>query len=815
MIDIEMQKLRKLSKEEIINFFMKFKEELSSHYSYLSNYDDIYNLAIDKAISDILKENDVDCNFTIERYLKKHIDESLGIIFSSMQNERIKLFNEFLNSNLHFTASNKNNIEEFSKIADFFKDINYLLTTDNALEIIEGNKLLEKSLKKLVDKNIQRIREDDFSSVTDNEILISFMEAYCLKNDISLVENMELTNEYYETILDDIDSTCISDTVRAYLNTLKKTLLTPEEEFSLAKKAKQGDKKAETELIERNLRLVVAIAKHYVGRGLPFIDLIQEGNIGLIKAISKFDPDKGYKLSTYATWWIKQAVSRSIYDNSRTIRMPVHFHEKLNKYVKTTNILSERLGREPTVEELAKELKIPPDKVEKLYGLTVNSISINAFVGANKDRELEVFLADDKASIEKDYEQEELKQNVKKLIENTNLSEQEELVIKLRFGIDQPTEQALSLETISKEFGVTRERIRQIEVRALKKLKRSRQINGLEIYMDNPEKALENLKASRQGLITQNYQTSIIEHPNIKSTKMLLPEILKDYKEKEIILAIEEIIADKFSDLNDEFKAKLKNLEIDEFSASEINEFNYVIAPIVKKNLEENKNRESEMKLINMKTFAELFEGYQTEKVIETIDGLENGDLEIFKKRFGADYDENISCSLSQKERTRLNNLIVTVKRKIDRQTKEKEKLLKKQEKGEVVMKESLLENKENITPSISNEESDITVHEEVSTDTGSVTTPVDNLLEMFNQPEYIDLLKELNPLEYVVLALKLGYVTGENYSTSSIADFLKIDQAKVIESAKTGLKSYKEKILKSIDSIAESDTIKTYKKEK
>ena len=130
-------------------------------------------------------------------------------------------------------------------------------------------------------------------------------------------------------------------------------------------------------------------------------------------------------------------------------------------------------------------------------------------------------------------------------------------------------------------------------------------------------------------------------------------------------------------------------------------------------------------------------------------------------------------------------------------------------------MNESLLENKENITPSIINEESDITVHEKVSTDTGSVTTPVDNLLEMFNQPEYIDLLKELNPLEYVVLALKLGYVTGENYSTSSIADFLKIDQAKVIESAKIGLKSYKEKILKSIDSIAESDTIKTYKKEK
>ena len=472
MISMKINQLREFSREELVLLFARFREELGTSYSYLSSYDDIFNLAIDKAASDILRSNNTDENLAVEKYLKENIDESIGLVFTSMKNERLKIFNEFSGANITFTSSNKKNTEEFLKIADFFKDICYSLTQDDALEIIKSNKKLEKAIKPLVDKNIEKIRNTDFSSVTDNETLISFMEAYCLKKDISLVEDAELINENYEKLLkDNSDSPYVSDAVKIYLKSIAKPILSAEEELYLAREMKNGDKKAKDELIERNLKLVVSIAKKYIGRGVPFLDLIQDGNLGLMKAVDMFEPDKGYKLSTYATWWIRQSITRGIFNNGRTIRVPVHFHERLVKYRKVTDELAGRLGREPTIEEIAKELGTSLDFIKEIYNVRNDSISINTFIGEDEDSELEYFIADEKVSIEKDYEMKELKQKVEELIESTNLSERERSVIKLRFGIDQPGDTAHTLEEIGKKFDVSREMIRQIEKKSFKKIK--------------------------------------------------------------------------------------------------------------------------------------------------------------------------------------------------------------------------------------------------------------------------------------------------------------------------------------------------------
>lgn len=865
MISMKINQLREFSKEELVLLFARFREELGTSYSYLSSYDDIFNLAIDKAASDILKSNNTDENLAVEKYLKENIDESIGLIFTSMKNERLKIFNEFSSANITFTSSNKKNTEEFLKIADFFKDICYSLTQDDALEIIKSNKKLEKAIKPLVDKNIEKIRNTDFSSVTDNETLISFMEAYCLKKDISLVEDAELINENYEKLLkDNNDSPYVSDAVKMYLKSIAKPILSAEEELYLAREMKNGDKKAKDELIERNLKLVVSIAKKYIGRGVPFLDLIQDGNLGLMKAVDMFEPDKGYKLSTYARWWIRQSITRGIFNNGRTIRVPVHFHERLVKYRRAADELAGRLGREPTIEEIAKELGTSLDFIKEIYNVRNDSISINTFIGEDEDSELEYFIADEKVSIEKDYEMKELKQKVEELIESTNLSERERSVIKLRFGIDQPGDTAHTLEEIGKKFDVSREMIRQIEKRALKKLRFTRKVKGLEAYLDNPSAALDNLDKLRQGLVIEDSGNNKTKSFYVPPEKLLLPDCLNGYQKKEIISVLESMFDNKLRNLPDSFKEKLKMLSVDEFSSIEINTFNNIIAPVVKQELENNKekiitqeedeNIESEIELMNkVKTFTEIFEGYKIEEVIENIEGLKPSNLEIIHKRFGDNYDENILDSLNQEEKAKFHNIILRIKRKIDKQNQEKKDLsvnmddsLKKdtiEEQSPKIINETAKENMEqeinNTTLLINKEESDVIMNNNLETETNQnqvLETPVkinesnievenndlakslstvDSLLEIFNKPEFVDLLKETTPLEYVVLALKLGYATGESYSTSSISEFLKIDQSQVIESAKNGLKAYKEKIIKSIDSIAEVDTIKTYQKKK
>ncbi len=343
---------------------------------------------------------------------------------------------------------------------------------------------------------VTRGREQGF--VTQDDILAAFPEAesnVAELDDLYLrlaeegVDVFEVPDEEEKPselekeleVLTAAEEVQITDPVRMYLKEIGRIpLLTGAEEVDLAQRAEKGDERAIEKLTQANLRLVVSIAKKYVGRGLTLLDLIQEGNIGLIRAVEKFDWRKGFKFSTYATWWIRQAITRAIADQARTIRIPVHMVETINRFIRTSRKLMQELGREPTPEEIAKEMEIEPDKVREIIKVSQEPTSLEAPVGEEKDSTLGDFIPDDEVRPEDQASAELLKAHLSEVLDTIN--DREKKVLKLRFGLEDGRQR--TLEEVGKEFGVTRERIRQIEAKALRKLRHPTRSKKLKDYLE-------------------------------------------------------------------------------------------------------------------------------------------------------------------------------------------------------------------------------------------------------------------------------------------------------------------------------------------
>ena len=351
-------------------------------------------------------------------------------------------------------AKKKKNMLEYQEISDFFADMQ--LDSDKfekILDFLEANNI-----------DVLRITDDD----ADDDILLEVDD-----DDEIEVEKIDLSVP---------DGVSIEDPVRMYLKEIGKVpLLSAEEEIELAKRMELGDQEAKIRLAEANLRLVVSIAKRYVGRGMLFLDLIQEGNLGLIKAVEKFDYRKGYKFSTYATWWIRQAITRAIADQARTIRIPVHMVETINKLIRVSRQLLQELGREPTPEEIAAEMNMPVERVREILKISQEPVSLETPIGEEEDSHLGDFIQDDNVPVPADAAAFTL---LKEQLEEVlgTLTEREQKVLTLRFGLEDG--RARTLEEVGREFNVTRERIRQIEAKALRKLRHPSRSRKLKDYLE-------------------------------------------------------------------------------------------------------------------------------------------------------------------------------------------------------------------------------------------------------------------------------------------------------------------------------------------
>ena len=351
-------------------------------------------------------------------------------------------------------AKKKKNVLEYQEISDHFADLH--------LEEEQMDEILDALEKRGID--VLRITDDD--DIPDEELLLS-------DEDEVDMENLDLSIP---------DGISIEDPVRMYLKEIGKVpLLSAEEEIELAKRMENGDQEVKKRLAEANLRLVVSIAKRYVGRGMLFLDLIQEGNLGLIKAVEKFDYRKGYKFSTYATWWIRQAITRAIADQARTIRIPVHMVETINKLIRVSRQLLQELGREPTPEEISEEMGMPVDRVREILKISQEPVSLETPIGEEEDSHLGDFIQDDNVPVPAEAASFTLLRE--QLVEVLGtLTEREQKVLRLRFGLDDG--RARTLEEVGKEFNVTRERIRQIEAKALRKLRHPSRSRKLKDYLD-------------------------------------------------------------------------------------------------------------------------------------------------------------------------------------------------------------------------------------------------------------------------------------------------------------------------------------------
>ncbi len=370
--------------------------------------------------------------------------------------ENVQKFEERLKE-LVAQGKKKKSILELQEINDFFNDME--LTPEH----------MEKVYDYLEANNIDVLR---ISSDVDDDVDVDIDVIMSDEEEVDM-ENIDLSVP---------EGVSIEDPVRMYLKEIGKVpLLSAEREIELAKRMEEGDEDAKKELAEANLRLVVSIAKRYVGRGMLFLDLIQEGNLGLIKAVEKFDYHKGYKFSTYATWWIRQAITRAIADQARTIRIPVHMVETINKLIRVSRQLLQELGREPLPEEIAKELDMPVERVREILKISQEPVSLETPIGEEEDSHLGDFIQDDNVPVPAEAAaQTLLKEQLDEVLDT--LTEREQKVLRLRFGMNDG--RARTLEEVGREFDVTRERIRQIEAKALRKLRHPSRSRKLRDYLD-------------------------------------------------------------------------------------------------------------------------------------------------------------------------------------------------------------------------------------------------------------------------------------------------------------------------------------------
>ncbi|HAB66158.1 MAG TPA: hypothetical protein DCE23_02200 [Firmicutes bacterium] len=490
----ELIKIKENNSESFSNVFDMLSPIITktkTKYKYLT--DDVYYDLAKKGLKFLINNINIEAIEDVAQYISNKmsslIEFQLGIA--------VKENHEIIE--MYYRSIKKNHLVMLSRFLNRIKadfDIDYYT------EIVKNHEEINEQLKELIGPS-PTIKSTAIEKLSQNKYMEQLIRAYMLINNIEEVYEDELdsvdaeiddfTND--KDALSEVDISAITDPVKQYLIEIGMyPLLSFEEEVELAKKSQEGDEKAKKKLAESNLRLVVSIARRYVNRGLLFLDLIQEGNLGLIKAVDYFDYKKGYKFSTYATWWIRQAITRAIGNDSRTVRLPIHVHEKISLINKTKKDFQASNSREPTMEELSAILDMPVETITEYITAANDPTSLSQIIG-DDDTELEAFIPDKKTNVEEEVMKSDLKDRVHEMLEYANMDDRLKEVIRYRFGF---YDRVYTLEEVGAIMGVTRERIRQMEAKALRRLRQSRAAQKLVGYMDSPDKANQYLKRARE-----------------------------------------------------------------------------------------------------------------------------------------------------------------------------------------------------------------------------------------------------------------------------------------------------------------------------
>lgn len=466
-------KSNELIQQKILEELTPSIESLKKQFSFSGIEKEKFKEIIEASVKSIFNKkkeiNEKDITKSFKLKFEKNMYSYLKDEFQD-EKQSLQIINNYADENL--SLDNKNSIKELDKLDQLFKKVKIYPEPNVFMELLNNNKIKDL-ITEIVSQNYTKIKKDEF--ILDSVSINSLIDSYCIK------ENIERDSSE-DTYLEETPFT--EDYVRMYLQDIKAPILTREEELEIATRMKAGDIDAKNQMIESNLRLVASIAKRYVGKGLLYLDLIQEGNLGLIKCCDKYDPSLGYKFSTYATWWIRQSITRALADTSRAIRLPVHVVDKLTRFKKEKKNLEYYLRRDATKEELCKETNLTLKEIEELELYDQNIVSLNVKLGDNgrdRDGELSEMLVSEENLPEDIAFKNSLSEGLNMLFKKCELKPREIEVIKRRFGFYNG--QGETLEEIGNSFNVSRERIRQIEKKAMTKLKKSSYAKTLKEYL--------------------------------------------------------------------------------------------------------------------------------------------------------------------------------------------------------------------------------------------------------------------------------------------------------------------------------------------
>ncbi len=690
MANLSYNKLKNSSVSEIYNYLNEDYKNLFKSYNYIfNNYSDFIKV-VNNIISDIIINLPNKSTINYKNYLLNQSKIRLNKYVKDMldSENKITILSSYINININ---ENQNELNELKKFISWLQKIDYNIDPSDIIELITNNQKLKNILSKIIDKNIVKIKKYGLENVFTEEIIFEFLDIYCNCNYVEHNEILDIDYDesIYEKDIEKLKGTAVG--AYAIIEDIKKQdlpVLSIEEEQDLFLQLKNGREDAYNKILKHNLRLVISIARRYLNRGLEYEDLIQEGNIGLLKAISKYDVSKGFKFSTYASWWIRQAITRAIGNMGRNIRLPIHKVEKLKKFREQVNELTTNLGYEPSYIEIAEKLGINYDTVKENFELLQLPASLNAKIGEDEEAELGDFIPSQVSSnLEDDIINENLVTEIDELLVKAGLTEIERDILKYHYGLNYTEEKVL--EEIGKIYGITRERIRQRESKAIIKLRKYLPTTKFSSYLDNPDKAQVQLAKLRHwhyehpksnvvyNIDVNNYPlpSSIDDIPKKYRKLKTIYAAIPDYSKEEINKAITYLSEEdqkifylrNGTDLdNPKYAGDIKYLSVN---------YNSVVEKL-KKILKRSYRSK-------IKTIYEHFPQYSKKDIDKAILMLNDYEKEVIFYRYGHDLEHPVTSSLwNAKEYSKI--LYVTIFQKIKRNINknndrsENKKMLKK-----------------------------------------------------------------------------------------------------------------------------------------